>query len=138
MSKSIKLLGNNYWSSKSYGITLYENINGTNLELEMVDSKENYSYIEIFFRTANNISNSVKIKSEESYATLETMLFSSTNSFIIYSRTINLNEKRLQLFLNGVNLTEQKKDGIYKIYTNNNFIGTGTLKEKKLKRDIIL
>ena len=62
MSKSIKLLGNNYWSSKSYGITLYENVNGTNLELEMVDSKENYSYIEIFFRTANNISNSVKIK----------------------------------------------------------------------------
>lgn len=95
MSKSIKLLGNNYWSSKSYGITLYENINGTNLELEMVDSKENYSYIEIFFRTANNISNSVKIKSEESYATLETMLFSSTNSFIIYSRTINLNEKNI-------------------------------------------
>ena len=95
MSKSIKLLGNNYWSSKSYGITLYENVNGTNLELEMVDSKENYSYIEIFFRTANNISNSVKIKSEESYATLETMLFSSTNSFIIYSRTINLNEKNI-------------------------------------------
>lgn len=95
MSKSIKLLGNNYWSSKSYGITLYENINGTNLELEMVDSKENYSYIEIFFRTANNISNSVKIKSEESYATLETMLFSSNNSFIIYSRTINLNEKNI-------------------------------------------
>lgn len=93
--KSIKLLGNNYWSSKSYGITLYENINGTNLELEMVDSKENYSYIEIFFRTANNISNSVKIKSEESYATLEAMLFSSTNSFIIYSRTINLNEKNI-------------------------------------------
>ena len=95
MSKSIKLLGNNYWSSKSYGITLYENINGTNLELEMVDSKENYSYIEIFFRTANNISNSVKIKSEESYATLETMLFSYNNSFIIYSRTINLNEKNI-------------------------------------------
>lgn len=95
MSKSIKLLGNNYWSSKSYGITLYENINGTNLELEMVDSKENYSYIEIFFRTANNISNSVKIKSEENYVTLEAMLFSSTNSFIIYSRTINLNEKNI-------------------------------------------
>lgn len=95
MSKSIKLIGNNYWSSKSYGITLYENINGTNLELEMVDSKENYSYIEIFFRTANNISDSVKIKSEESYATLEAMLFSSNNSFIIYSRTINLNEKNI-------------------------------------------
>lgn len=123
MSKSIKLIGNNYWSSKSYGITLYENINGTNLELEMVGSKENYSYIEIFFRTANNISNSVKIKSEESYVTLETMLFSSNNSFIIYSRTINLNgknisnysSKRINITNNNIELVDSNEIFITRI-----------------------
>ncbi len=123
MSKSIKLIGNNYWSSKSYGITLYENINGTNLELEMVGSKENYSYIEIFFRTANNISNSIKIKSEESYATLEAMLFSSNNSFIIYSRTINLNgknisnysSKRINITNNNIELVDSNEIFITRI-----------------------
>lgn len=123
MSKSIKLLGNNYWSSKSYGITLYENINGTNLELEMTDYKENYSYIEIFFKTSNNISNSVKIKSEESYVTLETMLFSSNNSFIIYSRTINLNgknisnysSKRINITSNSIELIDSNEIFINRI-----------------------
>ena len=123
MSKSIKLSGNNYWSSKSYGITLYENVNGTNLELEMIDYKENYSYIEIFFKTSNNISNSVKIKSEESYVTLETMLFSSTNSFIIYSRTINLNgknvsnysSKRINITSNSVELIDSNEIFINRI-----------------------
>ena len=123
MSKSIKLIGNNYWSSKSYGITLYENINGTNLELEMTDYKENYSYIEIFFKTSNNISNSVKIKSEESYVTLETMLFSSNNSFIIYSRTINLNgknisnysSKRINITSNSIELIDSNEIFINRI-----------------------
>ena len=123
MSKSIKLSGNNYWSSKSYGITLYENVNGTNLELEMIDYKENYSYIEIFFKTSNNISNSVKIKSEESYVTLETMLFSSNNSFIIYSRTINLNgknvsnysSKRINITSNSVELIDSNEIFINRI-----------------------
>ena len=51
---------------------------------------------------------------------------------------INLNEKKLQLFLNGVQLTLNFEDGIYKIYYDNKFIGIGTIKNKLLKRDIIL
>ena len=51
---------------------------------------------------------------------------------------INLENKKLELFLNGVKLTSNKEDGVYKIYNNNNFIGTGTIENKLLKRDIII
>ena len=51
---------------------------------------------------------------------------------------IELNEKKLQLFLNGVKLSFNLKDGIYKIYSNQQFIGIGVVKDKLLKRDIVL
>ena len=51
---------------------------------------------------------------------------------------INLNDKKTELFLNGVCLNYQLKSDIYKIYNNNKFIGIGVLKENILKRDIIL
>ena len=51
---------------------------------------------------------------------------------------INLDEKKLKLFLNGVQLTDNNIDGLYKIYVANKFIGTGTKKKGLLKRDIIL
>jgi tRNA pseudouridine synthase B len=51
---------------------------------------------------------------------------------------INLGEKKLKLFLNGVQLTDNNIDGLYKIYVANKFIGTGTIKKGLLKRDIIL
>ena len=51
---------------------------------------------------------------------------------------IELNEKKLQLFLNGVKLSSDLKDGIYKIYSNQQFIGIGVLKNNLLKRDIIM
>ena len=51
---------------------------------------------------------------------------------------INLGEKKLKLFLNGVQLTANNVDGLYKIYVANKFIGTGTIRNGLLKRDIIL
>ena len=51
---------------------------------------------------------------------------------------INLGEKKLKLFLNGVQLTANNIDGLYKIYVANKFIGTGTIKKGLLKRDIII
>ncbi len=50
---------------------------------------------------------------------------------------INLNEKQIEKFLNGVQITVDKEDGIYNIYTNK-YLGTGIVKNKKVKRDIIL
>ena len=51
---------------------------------------------------------------------------------------IELNKRKLQLFLNGVRLTVDNKPGLYKIYSNNTFIGIGIVKNQLLKRDIIL
>ena len=51
---------------------------------------------------------------------------------------IELNEKKLQLFLNGVKLRFDLEEGIYKIYSNQQFIGIGILKNHLLKRDIIM
>lgn len=53
-------------------------------------------------------------------------------------KNIELNEKKLQLFLNGVKLSFDLKEGIYKIYSNQQFIGIGVIKDKLLKRDIII
>ena len=51
---------------------------------------------------------------------------------------IKLNTKKLQLFLNGVQLTLDLEDGIYTIYSEGKFIGIGTVKDRLLKRDIIV
>ena len=54
-------------------------------------------------------------------------------------QSINLDEKKIEMFLNGVMLTQNLDEGVYKIYNKNSkFIGTGTIKNKLLKRDIIL
>ena len=58
--------------------------------------------------------------------------------FFENKKSIEISSKKLELFLNGVQLTYNLEDGIYKIYENQKFIGTGTVKEKLLKRDIIL
>lgn len=59
------------------------------------------------------------------------------------SPSIELDERKLKLFLNGVMLTQKYDDGVYKIYRHesnniNQFIGTGTIKDNLLKRDIVL
>lgn len=54
------------------------------------------------------------------------------------NQNINIEDNQLKLLLNGVKITKKSKDGIYKIYNNNQFIGTGTIKDNLLKRDIIL
>ena len=52
---------------------------------------------------------------------------------------IELKEKQLQLFLNGVKLKYPLENGVYKIYNNKyDFIGTGVINDNRLKRDIII
>ena len=52
---------------------------------------------------------------------------------------IVLNSRKLELFLNGVMLTFKNPDDLYNIYDENgNYIGTGTIKNELLKRDIII
>ena len=51
---------------------------------------------------------------------------------------IKLNERKLELFLNGVQLTNDLQDGLYRIYSNDEFIGLGIVKNKLLKRDVVI
>ena len=50
---------------------------------------------------------------------------------------LELNARKKELFLNGVILTNEVEDGVYNIYSNNQYIGLGIVKDKLLKRDII-
>lgn len=53
--------------------------------------------------------------------------------------SIELNDKKLELFLNGVKLTYDLPNDIYKIYNNNKcFVGIGIIENKLLKRDIVI
>ena len=51
---------------------------------------------------------------------------------------IELDDIKLKLFLNGVQLTKEEKDEIYRIYNRKQFIGIGVIKNNLLKRDIII
>ena len=52
--------------------------------------------------------------------------------------TIELDNKKLELFLNGLKLTYSLSEDIYRIYNNEHFIGIGILKNGLLKRDIVI
>ena len=51
---------------------------------------------------------------------------------------INLDDKKTILFLNGVKLKENLANGIYSIYNNSKYLGLGVIKNKNLKRDVII
>lgn len=63
--------------------------------------------------------------------TMETLLKNNPN--------LKLEDFKLRLFLNGVVLNRKAPDGIFKIYDDKDrFIGTGTVINNQLKRDIII
>ena len=77
-----------------------------------------------------SISESDKNKIEEKIIGIEDLFNNLEN--------IELNKRKLQLFLNGVKLTVENEPGLYRIYSNNIFIGIGIVKDQLLKRDIII
>ena len=65
--------------------------------------------------------------------------FINLETFFYNKESLVLNDRDIGLFLNGVMLTKELKDEVYKIYNeHNDFIGTGTVTNNLLKRDIIL
>ena len=55
------------------------------------------------------------------------------------SKEIILTNKKIELLLNGVQLSNENEDGVYRVYnTDKKFIGIATIKNRLLKRDIIL
>lgn len=65
--------------------------------------------------------------------------FITIENYFKDKESIKLDEKRLSLFLNGVKLTHNLTDDMYKIYDENNkFVGIGSVKNNLLKREIIV
>lgn len=65
--------------------------------------------------------------------------FITIEDFLKDKKCIELDEKRMKAFLNGVKLACNLKEDLYRIYDNNKkFIGTGIIEKNRLKRDIIL
>ena len=90
-----------------------------------------------------NISNSISIEEpknqeEKEFKNIIRKNLITVEQLFKEKEDIELNDRKLELFLNGVKLTQNKPDGIYKIYRNKNFIGIGIIKDNLLKRDIII
>lgn len=51
---------------------------------------------------------------------------------------IDINDRKLELFLNGVMLTFDLEDEVYRVYNKDNFIGLGIVNGKLLKRDVVM
>ena len=64
--------------------------------------------------------------------------FITLEKFFENSKNIPLDDRKIKLFLNGVKLTCNYENGIYKIYHNDKLIGTGIVENNLLKRDIII
>ncbi len=80
------------------------------------------------------IEDAIKISEEEDF---EKNII-TIEDFLSNKPSINLDKNQLNKFLNGVKLSVELKDEVYKIYNNSIFIGTGTVKENTLKRDIVI
>lgn len=85
-----------------------------------------------------DIKDSIKIEDIKNNEKLLEEKIISIEKFFYDKEKIELNDKELQLFLNGVLLTKIKSEGIYRIYNNDKFIGLGIISNNRLKRDIIL
>ena len=83
-----------------------------------------------------NIENSISLEELEDINVEEKII--SIEEIFKDKPNINLNNRKLELFLNGVQLTHDLNDGVYRVYNSNNFIGLGVVKNKLLKRDIVI
>lgn len=83
-----------------------------------------------------NIENSISLEELENINVQEKII--SIEEIFKNKPKIDLNDRKLELFLNGVQLTHDLNNELYRVYNNNNFIGLGIVKNKLLKRDIVI
>lgn len=151
---------------KSRDIEIYDidllNFNKENLEIEFVVSCSKGTYIRVLCEdiakklgTVGYMSELKRIlvdkfsiddaidfetleENKENEEFLNSNIFTMEEVFNGLPKLI-LNSRKLELFLNGVMLTFKNSDGLYNIYDEkNNYIGTGTIKNELLKRDIVI
>lgn len=87
------------------------------------------------FRLEDSIS--LLMKDEKDLEVIGKNIISIEKIFSQYPK-IKIEQQTLKYFLNGVRITQNVKDGVYRVYTEDKFLGIGVVKEKFLKRDIIL
>lgn len=108
---------------------------------QLAEKLNTVGYMKVLRRTRVGdfkIENAVKIEEiKENEKLLEEKTI-SLEKFFENKEKIELNNKELELFLNGVQLNKKNIDEVYKIYNQNKFIGVGIIKENKLKREIVL
>ena len=89
-----------------------------------------------------NIKNAIKIEKLKSNKNNSDYLkenIISIEKVLGNKEKIALSPKQLEVFLNGVKIKSNCKDGIYRIYDDKeNFIGTGISQNNNLKRDVII
>ena len=108
-------------------------------KLETVGYMENLKRIQVGdfkIEESSKIQELEENKEDTKY--LETKIISVEEIFKNKEK-IKLDDKKMQLFLNGVKITQNQENDIYRIYNKNEkFIGIGIIQDKLLKRDIIL
>ena len=87
------------------------------------------------FRLEDSIS--LLMKDEKDLEVIGKNIISIEKIFSQYPK-IKIEQQTLKYFLNGVRITQNVKDGVYRVYTEDKFLGIGVVKEKLLKRDIII
>ena len=84
-----------------------------------------------------SIENSLTISELENKAKVDNN-FITIEKFFADKEKIELDSASLKKFINGVKIKVSKINNVYKIYCQNNFIGTGIVSNNVLKRDIVI
>lgn len=86
-----------------------------------------------------NINQSIKINEfKENINNIKDKIITIEELFNTYPNII-LDDRKKGLLLNGVKITMQLEEGVYKLYDKNNiFLGLGIVKNETLKRDVII
>ena len=112
MSKLVQLTdndGNIY--PKTYENILYDNISGSNSNITLNDSVENYKYIEVFYRNNDNYYTSRKFyKPNGKKIILDMTTPNTSNTAIIWTTVYNISDSSLSIYfsrrlLNGTTTT---------------------------------
>ena len=142
---SIKILHFNYDENEiNFKVSCSKGTYIRTLCEDIAEKLETCGYMKELKRTRVNnfkIENSISLEELEQNKDNEEFLKNnviSIENIFENKNKINLNERKKELFLNGVKLTHDLKDDIYLVYSNNVFLGLGIVQNKLLKRDVIV
>lgn len=83
-----------------------------------------------------NLTQSISLTELNEKNTLEKII--PIEKIFLEKNRIDIDDKNLVLFLNGVKIKYELTNGVYRVYNNKNFIGLGIVNDKFLKRDIVI